>query len=198
LTLNLFLALLTFAAITSWTPGPNNTILMATGINHGFRRALPMIFGVTFGFPLMIAIVGLGLGKVFETYPVIYTGLKVCGAAYMLWLAFKIATSVPSNGETQIQKPMSFIGGVLFQWVNPKGWIMAVTALAAYTLPGSYYTSVAAVVLAFTLTGITSSTGWVLFGASLRHVMSDPRWFRLFNFGLAAALVASLVPLLWH
>jgi threonine/homoserine/homoserine lactone efflux protein len=197
-TLSLFLALFTFAATMSWTPGPNNTILMATGINHGFRAAIPMALGVTFGFPFMIAVLGLGLGKIFEAYPDVYTVLKTIGTAYMLWLAYKIATTTPSNSEAKNQKPMTFINGFLFQWVNPKAWMMGITALSAYTVPSAYYVSTAIVAGTFILTGMTSTTGWALFGASLRHVMNDPRWFRIINIGLAATLVASLIPMLMH
>jgi threonine/homoserine/homoserine lactone efflux protein len=198
MTWELFIALFTFGGIAAWTPGPNNTILMASGINHGFRRTIPMILGVGIGFPLMIGLIGLGLGKVFEAYPVIYSTLKYVGAAYMLWLAVKIAMSKPAEDGVGEGKPMTFLQGALFQWINPKGWIMAVTALSAYTLPGSYLTGVAVVVLTFVVMGFSSASGWALFGSSLRGVMSDPRYFRAINIALALALAASIALMLWH
>jgi threonine/homoserine/homoserine lactone efflux protein len=192
-----FVALLSFGAVAAFTPGPNNTLLMASGVNFGFRRSLPLILGVTFGFPLMIGLVGLGLGQVFSSYAALYTVLKYAGAAYMLFLAWKIATSKPAmSDERAAAHPMSFLQMALFQWVNPKGWIMAVTALSAYTTVDQYYSGVAVVVATFVVMGITSATAWTMFGAGLKQVMSDPRYFRAINIGLALLLVASLWPIL--
>ena len=199
MTNDLFLALVVFAAIAAYTPGPNNTLLMACGINYGFRASLPMIAGVGIGFPILIACVGLGLGRIFESYPIVYTIMKYAGAAYMLWLAFKIATSKPSNGDdSTAAKPLTFLQGCAFQWVNPKAWIMGITALSSYTLANDYYYGVLAVVATFVFMGFTSAATWALFGAVLKSVMGDPRWFRTINYGLAALLVLSLVPMLRH
>ena len=199
MTLNLFFALALFAGIAAFTPGPNNTLLMASGMNFGFRRSVPVILGVVLGFPFMIGCVGLGLGRIFELYPAIYTTLKYAGAAYMLWLAWKIASAMPaSETEAAEAKPLSFMQMVLFQWVNPKGWVMAVTALSAYTVASDYYVGVAIVVATFVFMGITSASLWTMFGASLKSVMNDPRYFRVINVGLAVLLVASLVPMLAH
>lgn len=198
MTWNLALALLTFAAITAFTPGPNNTLLLASGMNFGYRRTLPLVCGVWLGFPFMIACVGLGLGRVFDVLPGLYTALKYAGAAYMLWMAWKIAKSEPA-GEGDIEaKPLSFMAMALFQWINPKAWIMSITALSAYTAPDHYYIGVAAVVGAFMLMGFSSASTWALFGSSLRHVMNDVRYYRWINYALAVLLVLSLVPIFWH
>lgn len=198
MTTELFLALLVFAGVGAWTPGPNNAILLASGINYGFRRSLPMILGVAFGFPFMIGAIGLGLGKIFEANPAIYTALKYTGAAYMLWLAWKILTSKPAGEVRSDAQPLNFIQAALFQWINPKGWVLALTVISAYTLPSAYYASVTVIVLTFVFMGLTSGSAWTMFGASLRHIMNDPRYFRWINIGLAAALVASLIPMLRH
>jgi threonine/homoserine/homoserine lactone efflux protein len=198
MTWNLALALIAFSAITAFTPGPNNTLLMASGMNFGFKRSLPLVLGVCIGFPFMIACVGLGLGKVFDVFPVLYTALKYAGAAYMLWMAWKIANSGPAGEADADAKPLSFVNMALFQWINPKGWIMSVTALAAYTLPDHYYVGVASVVAAFMFMGFTSASTWTLFGSALRHVMNDARYYRWINYALAALLVLSLVPIFWH
>ncbi len=199
MTTQLFLALVTFAAIAAWTPGPNNTLLMASGVNHGFRQTAPLILGVAIGFPFMIGVVGLGLGKIFDVYPLLYTALKYAGAAYMLWLAYKIATSKRrEDGDLQAAPPLTFMQGALFQWVNPKGWMMAITMLSSYTLPGEYMTGVVVIVVTAVLMGLTSASGWALFGSSLRHIMNDPRYFRAINIALAISLVTSLVPMLRH
>ncbi len=198
MTLELFLGLFAFAGIAAFTPGPNNTLLMASGVNFGFRRSLPLICGVAIGFPLMIGLIGLGLGRVFELYPGVYRMLKYAGAAYMLYLAWKIATARPSTSDSDAARPLSFIQMCLFQWINPKGWVMAVTALSAYTLSQSYYTGVATVVATFVFMGITSALTWAAFGAALKSVMTDERYFRIINISLAVLLVASLVPMLRH
>jgi threonine/homoserine/homoserine lactone efflux protein len=195
----LFLALFTFAAIAAWTPGPNNTLLMASGVNHGFRQTMPLVLGVAIGFPFMIGLVGIGLGKIFDVFPVLYTVLKYTGTAYMLWLAWKIATSKrPEDGDLEKSPPLTFVQGALFQWINPKGWMMALTMISSYTLPNAYWTGLATIVATAVLMGSASASGWALFGSSLRHVMNDARYFRTINIALALALIASLVPMLRH
>ena len=198
MTLELFLGLFVFAGIAAFTPGPNNTLLMASGMNFGFRRTLPMVAGVTIGFPLMIGLIGLGLGRIFDVYPMLYQILKYAGAAYMLYLAWKIATSKPSDAADGDGSPIGFLQTCLFQWINPKGWVMAITALAAYTVAERYHTGVAVVVATFVFMGITSAVTWAAFGAALKNVMSDARYFRVINIGLALLLAASLVPMLRH
>jgi threonine/homoserine/homoserine lactone efflux protein len=197
-TLNLFLALFTFAAIAAWTPGPNNTILLASGINYGFRRTVPMILGVAFGFPFMISVVGLGLGEIFKTYPLLYTTLNYAGSAYMLWLAWKILTSKPAGEADASSKPLTFVQGALFQWVNPKAWAIAITVVASYTVASAYQASLALVVATFVFMGLTSASAWTVFGSSMRHFLTDPRYYRIVNAVLAASLVASLLMMLLH
>ncbi len=192
-----FIALFTFCLVTSMTPGPNNIMLMSSGINFGVRRTVPHAAGIMLGWPVMVLLVGLGLGRVFETVPVAFTILKAVGAAYMLWLAWKIANAAPASGDAQTKgEPMSFLGAALFQWVNGKAWIMAVSTIAAFTITSNYVWSVVVVVAAFFLTGLVSSTSWTLFGAVLRRFLADPRYFRAINIVLALSLVASLWPML--
>lgn len=199
MTLDHFLALLTFCAVTSITPGPNNIMLMASGINHGVRRTIPHALGILLGWPVMVLLVGLGLGKVFVVVPHAYTALKLAGAAYMLWLAWKISTSAPESADpTARGQPMSFMAAALFQWVNGKAWFMAVSSIATFTLATDYAWSVVAIVSAFFVCGIFSGTGWVLFGAALRRFLTDPRYHRAVNVTLALALVVSLWPMLAH
>jgi threonine/homoserine/homoserine lactone efflux protein len=199
MTYGLFIALFIFGGIAAFTPGPNNTMLLATGINFGVRRAWPHILGIAIGFPFMIACIGFGLGRVFEIYPWIYVALKYFGAAYMIWLAWKIAISKPSGDDGIVNAaPITFLQACAFQWVNPKAWIMGVTALSAYTVASHYTVGVMAVVGTFVFMGFTSALTWVLFGAGLKHILNDVRYNRIINLGLALALVASLVPMLWH
>lgn len=199
MSIDLFFALIFFAFATAFSPGPNNTLLMASGITFGLRKTVPLILGVAIGFPLMIGCIGLGLGKIFEAAPLIYTAMKYAGAAYMLYLAWKIATEKFGAGEKDVDaKPLTFLHMASFQWINPKAWIMAITALSTYTVASSYFTGVAFVVGTFVVMGIGSATTWAVFGASLRHVFRDPYYFKMINWALAVSLVLSLVPMLWH
>ena len=193
MTTALFIALVTFAFISAFTPGPNNAVLLATGVNHGFRAALPMILGVGIGFPFLILCIGLGLGQIFDNYPWIITVIKVAGTIYMLWLAYKIATSQPSeNDSVAATKPLNFIQGCAFQWVNPKAWIMGTYSISAFILPGQFKLGLISVVGVYLLMGLTSAATWAGFGVALKNLMNDPKWFRIINISLAAALVASI------
>ena len=137
--LNLLSAFVLFAFVSSITPGPNNTMLLASGVNFGVRRTIPHALGVSIGFMVMVLGVGLGLGEVFKVYPLAYTVLRYAGAAYLLYLAWKIANSGPMSAtDPQSRKPLGFWGAAAFQWVNPKAWVMAVGAITTYTPAQGY------------------------------------------------------------
>jgi len=130
----LLLAFIAFAFVTSVTPGPNNMMLLASGVNFGVRRSIPHMFGISLGFMLLVAAVGLGLGQVFQRLPVLHDALRYVGAAYLLYLAWKIAQSgAPQSRENAEAKPFTFLQAAAFQWVNPKAWIMAIGAITTYT-----------------------------------------------------------------
>lgn len=196
MSIDLFLALAAFAFVTSVTPGPNNLMLLASGVNFGFRRSIPHMLGIGCGFVLMVVLVGLGLGQLFKTYPLIYSGLRYVGGAYMLWLAWKIAHAGPVGEGQSSGWPMTFVQAALFQWVNPKAWVMAVTAISTYTLPANYVWSVLLVGFVFGAVNVPSISSWTLFGTALKHVLNEPRTLRIFN--VTMLLVASLAPLLYH
>jgi threonine/homoserine/homoserine lactone efflux protein len=199
MTYDYLIGLFMFCLVMSVTPGPNNIMLMASGMNYGVKRTLPHAAGIQFGWPLMILLVGLGLGQVFERFPTLLTVLKIISAIYMLWLAWKIATaSAPKEAGASAGKPMTFLQAALFQWVNGKAWMMALATISAYTIPGNFGLSVAAVVIMYFLTGFVSTAGWVGFGTALRAFLTDERWRKWINAGLAAALVLSLWPMLRH
>jgi len=190
----LFWALLGFALTTSVTPGPNNAMLTASGANFGFRRAVPHMLGIIVGFPAMVLAIGLGLGTVVSALPWLHLALKYVGAAYMVYLAWRIATAERGKGAAAA-KPISFLEAAGFQWVNPKAWIMGVGALAAYTVPEApVWSEAARVAGAFVFTGIVSSTLWCGFGVAIGRLLTSDRAFRLFNYAMALALVASLIP----
>jgi threonine/homoserine/homoserine lactone efflux protein len=197
MSLELLLPLCTFAAVSSITPGPNNTMILASGLNYGFVRSLPHLFGITCGFTFMIFATGMGLHVVFEQVPMLQTILKYGGAIYLLWLAWKLAHAAPMSGEqAALSKPMTFFGAAAFQWINPKAWVMALSALTTYLPPG--FTVIDAAMLAgvFGLIGVFCVGAWASFGVAMRRVLQDPRSVRIFNIVMALLLVATLYPML--
>lgn len=196
--LDLLTAFILFAFVSSITPGPNNTMLLASGVNFGVRRTIPHAMGVSIGFMVMVLAVGLGLGEVFKLYPVAYTVLRYTGAAYLLYLAWKIATSGPlSPAEPGSRKPLGFWGAAAFQWVNPKAWVMAVGAITTYTPAQGYLFNVVVIACVFAIVNLPSVCIWVMFGSALRGLLQNPRWLMAFNLLMAALLVLSLYPLLF-
>lgn len=197
LSYDIFMALVVFAFVTSITPGPNNLMLLASGVNFGFRRTIPHMLGIGVGFLSLLLGVGYGLGAVLEMAPYLYLALKFAGGAYMLYLAYKIATSTSVGQVTDsAAKPMSFMQALLFQWVNPKAWVMAVTAMASYTVHDAYTLSVLVIGFVFAIINVPSVSSWAAFGSLLRQWLEDPVRLKWFNLTMALLLVASLWPML--
>ena len=188
-----------FAFVTSITPGPNNFMLLASGVNFGFRSSVPHMLGISSGFFLMVLAVGFGLAEVFSQLPWVYGLLKWVGAIYMLYLAWCITTSgsledTPSHGR--LAKPLSFWGAAAFQWVNPKAWIMAVGAFSTYVPASSGLVAITFVAVLFAIINLPCVGAWALFGSNLRHILQVRRNLLAFNYSMAGLLVASLYPLL--
>ncbi len=199
MTAELLLALAAFAFVSSITPGPNNLMLMASGTNFGFARTIPHMLGVGIGFMVMIVLVGAGLAKIFEMFPMAHDVLKIVSVAYLLWLAWKIATAKSPEAKATHDgaKPMTFLQAALFQWVNPKAWTMALTAVAAYTLPTQPWVSLALIALVFGLINIPCVSAWAALGVQMRRFLNDPAKLRAFNITAAVLLVASLYPIVF-
>jgi threonine/homoserine/homoserine lactone efflux protein len=189
-------ALLAFVVVTTFTPGPNNAMLLASGLNFGFRRGLPHLWGVALGFAVMVLAVGVGLGAVFQAYPAAYAVLKYAGAAYLLYLAWHIATAGPveESGENRGQ-PITFLDAAAFQWVNPKGWVMAVGAVSTYAAVAAFPLNVVLMASLFGALGILSSAAWLGFGTGLKRLLTSPRAVRAINVIMALLLVTSLWPI---
>ncbi|OAE64056.1 LysE family translocator [Achromobacter mucicolens] len=183
-----------FALVSSITPGPNNVMLASSGLNFGFRRSVPHLLGVNLGFTLMIFLVGVGLGSVFQQTPALYTVLKYAGAAYLLYLAWKIANSGPLDEGEARGKPFTFLQAAAFQWVNPKAWVMAVGVVATYTPQNGFFANLVIATLVCGVVNLPSIGIWVTFGTALRRVLHRPAAIRAFNVGMALLLVASLYP----
>lgn len=196
MTAETLIALFLFAFTTSITPGPNNMMLFASGVNFGFMRTIPHMIGIGVGFLSLLIGVGLGLGAILHAYPPLYTGLKIAGGLYLLWIAYKIATSRTLGEGTASAQPMTFLSAAAFQWVNPKAWVMAVTAMATYTSEASYFSSVLIVGVVFAIVNVPSVSTWAGFGTVLRQWLSVPVRLKWFNITMAVLLVLSLWPML--
>lgn len=186
--------LVAFAFVSTFTPGPNNIMLMTSGANVGFVRTLPHMLGITCGFSLMVLLVGIGLTGLFQNYPLIQQILHVACLSYLVYLAIQIARSKPADNN-QRYKPMSFFSAVLFQWVNPKGWSMALTAVSVYNQSASW-SQLAVISLVFALVNIPSVSVWTAAGKQLSHWMTHPRYVRWFNGAMGGLLLLSAVPML--
>lgn len=185
------LALLSFSVVNFFTPGPNNLMLMSSGVNFGVSRSLPHLAGVVLGFPAMTVAVGIGLAGLFTAFPPARTVLTVFSVAYTLWLAWKIARSAPPEGDQPSGAPLTFWQGVAFQWVNPKAWSMALMVNTLFA-PRQDIASVFLIGAVFVTTGSISSTGWMLLGRGISGWLSKPNRLRLFNYAMALLLIASI------
>jgi threonine/homoserine/homoserine lactone efflux protein len=194
---SLFIAFFAFTAVMWFTPGPNNIMLLSSGLTYGFRRTLPHIAGVTIGVAFMLAAVGLGLGTIFIAYPVLQTILKYAGVAYLVYLAAMIAISGPAqSGQDNRRGPMTFWGAAMFQWVNVKGWVMVIGTVTAYAAIAVFPWNIVIQTATALVVGVVSTVAWALFGSALRPVMTSPRAVRAFNVVMALLLLASLYPVL--
>ena len=192
---SLFIAFVVFATVMFFTPGPNNVMLLSSGLTYGFRRTLPHVAGITIGFAFMIGAVGLGLGTIFITHPVLQTILKYAGAAYLLYLAAAIAMSGPAKPDQDNRRgPMTFWGAAMFQWINVKGWVMVIGTITAYAGVASFPWNITIQVMLSLLLGVVSCSVWALFGSALRPVLTSRRLVRTFNIVMAVLLLASLYP----
>lgn len=192
---SLLIAFIVFAAVMYFTPGPNNVMLLSSGLTYGFRRTLPHIAGITFGMAFMIAAVGLGLGTIFIAYPVLQTILKYAGAAYLIYLAAAIAMSgAAPPAQDNARGPMTFWGAAVFQWINVKGWVMVIGTITAYAAIAGFPWNIVIQTVITLVIGAFATVAWALFGSALRPILRSPRAVRAFNIVMALLLLASLYP----
>ena len=184
-----------FAVAGSITPGPNNVMLTASGANYGFRRTLPHLLGICVGFPLMVAAIGLGLGRLFESVPAIHAVLKAAGSIYLLWLAWRVASARgATETESSRSRPLSFFEAMAFQWVNPKAWIMAVGAISTFTTMDEDVTRQVVLITAiFAVISIFSASIWTLMGVLIARLLQSARAVRAFNMTMGGLLALSVV-----
>ncbi|UEP36652.1 LysE family translocator [Burkholderia ambifaria] len=198
LTLSALPAGMLFALVTSITPGPNNTMLLASGVNFGFRRTMPHLFGISIGVAILMLCVGFGLGEAFRRMPVLYTILEIASVAYLLYLAWRIGTSGEVKAQGAKPRPMTLLEAAAFQWVNPKAWMMVLTAATTIRLSADYGMNAAWMAVVFILIGFPCICLWAAFGLGLRRFLSNRRALRIFNVTMAVLLILSLYPLVAH
>ena len=188
------LAIALFGFTAAVTPGPNNVMLTASGAAFGFLRTIPHVSGIVVGFPLMVFAVGLGLGKIFELYPQIHLTLKYIGAAYLLYLAWRIALAGRPGGGEARARPLTFLEAAAFQWVNPKAWMIAISAIPAFTtVGGNYHAELLLICAVFFAVSIPTASIWCLFGVGIRRLIRSVETARIVNLVLAGLVVLSIV-----
>ncbi|WP_109440314.1 LysE family translocator [Acinetobacter haemolyticus] len=188
-----FFSFIVYSTVTSITPGPNNIMLAASGLNFGLKRSIPHILGIGFGFGVMVILVGYGIGAALGSSPLLYEILKIIGISYLLYLAYKIYRAGSIQTDTKVDKPLSFIGAALFQWVNPKAWIMAMGAITTYSSANSRLVEFVFIGVIFGLVSIPSVGVWAYMGEKLKMIVNHPRKVQLFNTVMALLLVASVI-----
>ena len=194
---DVLVAILVFASVSSVTPGPNNMMLMASGLNFGFYRTIPHMIGIELGFGLLLIAVGAGLGTLIHAVPGLSLAMKIVSVFYLLWLAWKIAFAKAAGMASTIEaQPIGFGQAAMFQLVNPKAWAMALVAMGTYVSKEIPVLSVAVITAAFMIVGIPSATMWTSFGVALGSFLASPKRLRIFNIVMGLLLVASLWPLL--
>jgi len=192
---SLLIAFVLFATVMFFTPGPNNIMLLSSGLTYGFRPTIPHIAGITFGLAFMVGAVGLGLGTIFITFPVLQTILKYAGVVYLIYLAATIALSGPVSADQDNRRgPMTFWGAAMFQWINAKGWVIVIGTITAYAAIAQFPINIAIQTLISLLVGTVSTVVWAFFGTALRPVLTSERLVRAFNILMALLLLASLYP----
>lgn len=196
--MDVFVAVLFFAFSSTITPGPNNLMMLSSGVNYGVRASLPHFFGICLGFPAMVLLVGLGFDVVFQQLPWLHPLIKWAGILYLLYLAYAIATTPPRQLQGTDRHPMTFLQAAAFQWVNGKAWIMASGAIAAFSQSTAMTESVLAITCAFLVVAFPCVGLWLTSGAYLRQHLESERAQHWFNRSMGALLVGSVLPVLWE
>lgn len=195
--MDLYFAIWLFAFSTTITPGPNNIMIMASGVNFGAKQSFPHLLGICFGFPPMLIALGLGFNHIFSMYPLLHESIKVIGVLYLLYLAWLIANSSPSSLDNTIAKPITFTKAALFQWLNPKAWVMAMGAISAYTSTGSnFLMQILYIALVFFIVAFPCLSVWLFFGTKLKKYLKSVQHQQIFNKSMAALLVISILPVI--
>ena len=195
--MNNFLPLILFALSSTFTPGPNNFMVMNSGMHFGIKKSLPHCIGICLGFPVMVLLVALGLGAIFVKHQWIKLVLKVLGSIYMLYLAWLTLTSHSKSTSVSTQNPLSFLQAALFQWVNPKAWLMAVSTISIFTITANYYMNAIIISIVFLFACIPSIGAWLLFGNVLQRIIRNDRHRIWFNIIMSLGIVGSIAMIIF-
>jgi threonine/homoserine/homoserine lactone efflux protein len=191
---DILIALVTFCVVSTVTPGPNNMMLLSSGATFGFRRTIPHMLGISMGCVIMVVLLGFGLSGVIGRAPWLYTVLHIASTAYLLYLSWRIATSAGVGAGAARARPLSFLDAAAFQWVNPKAWAMTLGATTSFARPEHLTVDVSIVAMVLAAFGLPCIALWAGGGTVVRQLLTRPDALRAFNIGMAALLVASLVP----
>jgi len=194
--MEVFVSILFFCLVTSISPGPNNIMLMTSGLNHGVRKTIPHLLGIVIGFPVMVAAIGFGLGAIFVSYPSAHFFIKVVGVAYLLFLSYKIANAGNPSVVESVREPFTFFQAAAFQWANPKAWVIGVGAIAAYTTQDAVFSGVSLIIVGYLSVGTISMLVWLFLGAALQRFLKNQTQVKYFNWVMAGLLVLSLFSML--
>jgi threonine/homoserine/homoserine lactone efflux protein len=199
--LTMLLSITSFALAGVMTPGPNNIMLLSSGLTYGYKNTIPHMLGIMLGFTFMVICVGLGIGAVFEVFPALFTILKIIGISYLLWMAWKIANTKGDlkTSSNKNNKPFTFLQAATFQWVNPKAWIMAITSTVSFiTNPEYGFIQVIIIAFIFMLAGFISTNSWTLGGVYLKKLIKNALHVRIFNISMAVLIVVSILPVIFE
>jgi len=195
--MDFLLPIILFAISSSITPGPNNIMVMTSGVNFGIRKSLPLFFGICVGFTIMLLLVGVGFGQLFKSFPVLHLMVKSLGILYLLYLSFLVATAGEVALSGSQAKPFTFMKGALFQWLNGKAWVVATGAVAAFTTVGvDFYLQNYIIALVFLVVSFPSVGVWLFFGSVVKTKLKSETHRRFFNYAMATLLVISVVPVI--
>jgi len=200
-TVAMIISIATFTISTVTTPGPNNIMLLSSGLTFGYKKTIPHMSGIIVGFPFMVVLVGLGMGVIFEKFPIILSILKIVGILYLFWMAFKIANNTNSYEveEGQKSEPFTFFQAAIFQWVNPKAWIMAITAISIFvTANENSYLQVITIAFIYLLSSIISTNSWAFGGVVLKKFIKNESSVKKLNIIMAVLLIASVLPIIFE
>lgn len=193
----IFFPLASFCLVSSITPGPNNMMLLASGATFGLRRTVPHMVGISTGCAVLVLVLGWTLAGIVGHVPGLFTALHIVSTLYLLWLAWRIATSSRPHGSGARGRPFGMLDAAAFQWVNPKAWAMVLGAVTSFARPDHLLVDVPLIALVLMTVGLPCIALWAGSGQLLSRALSDPRALRVFNIGMAAVLVASILPGLW-
>ncbi|WP_298773799.1 LysE family translocator [uncultured Shewanella sp.] len=197
MTLTLLTSIAVFAFFYVITPGPSNITLMSSGVNFGFRRSCPQLLGIVVGFPSLVLVTGLGLSGFFHEYPVVQMTIKYLGIAYLLYLSWCIAMSHTKVDAKNTVKPFGFIQSASLQWVNPKAWVAALTAIATFTSSAQTMNKqVLVIAIVFLLVTLPCALLWLYSGKVLQPLLKNPVYQNKFNYIMAGLLVTAIIPML--